>query len=180
MLVITYAIRADAQARGYDDWLRRVDNPFFNAAAGMAHYSNWVVAGGSNPFAPNTHFDFVGMDSMASLDQVWNDPELNRFRKEWRRLWGVTDGDPAASIQTCLCERRHATAMEWSDRLAFLPAASDAMAGWDTWRAIRTLRGTGIGFDRFHVRFLGAQDEFERLGAAAGGAVFATCIASPS
>ena len=39
---------------------------------------------------------------------------------------------------------------------------------------------TGIGFDRFHVRFLGAQDEFERLGAAAGGAAFAKCIASPS
>ena len=113
MLLITYSVRADADARGYDDWLRRVDNPFFNKAAGIAHYSNWKVAAGTNHFAPATHFDFLGLDSLESLDQVWNDPELNRFRHEWRKLWGVADvSDPAANSQTYLCTRATRTPME--------------------------------------------------------------------
>ena len=87
MLLITYALREGSEARGYDDWLRRVDNPFFNAQPGVFHYTNWKLGGGPNPFAPRTHVDFLGMAGEESLDPVLNAPELNRFRNEWRRLW---------------------------------------------------------------------------------------------
>jgi len=176
MLLITYAIRADADPRGYEDWLRRVDSPFFNAAPGITHYGNWKVTGGTNHFAPNTHFDFVGMASPESLDRVWNDPELNRFRREWRRLWGIADASPTAGIQTCLCERTATAAMQWSDHLALVPADGATPAGWETWRALRALRGTGLGFDRFHVRYGAGPD----AGGQARGALLATCIAAPN
>jgi len=173
MLLISYAVRADAQARGYDDWLRRVDNPFFNAAPQIAHYANWEVTGGINPFAPNTHFDFVGMTREDDLDAVWNDPQLNAFRLEWRKLWGLPDANPAARIETCLCERVATAPMRWTDRLALSPEASASPAGWETWRVLRSLRGTGIGFERFHLRF------GEGAAGAAPGAALATCIAAP-
>jgi hypothetical protein len=177
MLLITYALPADADARGYDDWLRRVDNPFFNAASCIAHYSNWKIAGGTNPFAPQTHFDFLCMRSEADFDPVWNDPDLNAFRREWKRLWGLPEGHPAAKIETWLCERAAKADMAWTPRLALLPAAVEAtMPGWETWRALRSLRGTGVGPAAFHVRYLGAA---ESLPAQASGAALATCIAAP-
>jgi hypothetical protein len=178
MVLISYAVRADAAARGYDDWLRRVDNPFFNAAPQIAHYANWEVTGGANPFAPNTHFDFVGMKSLDDLDAVWNDPQLNAFRLEWRKLWGLAEANPAARIETCLCQRGARAPMRWTDRLALLPDAGEAPAGWETWRVLRSLRGTGIGFERFHLRFF-AGHEGVASGAVPPGAALASCIAAP-
>ena len=180
MLLISYALRDDAEARGYDDWLRRVDNPFFNAAPGIAHYGNWKVTGGTNHFAPNTHFDFVGMDGPESFDQVWNDPELNRFRQEWRRLWGIADANPAAKIETCLCERITSPAMAWSDRLALLPGQDEAPTGWETWRVLRSLRGSGLGFNRFHLRYGAGPDASGGASERHHGAALATCIAAPN
>ena len=52
MIVIVYAIRPDAAPDEYEDWVRRVDGPFFNAAPGIAQYVNWKLAGGRNVFAP--------------------------------------------------------------------------------------------------------------------------------
>lgn len=181
MLLITYSVRHDAEARGYDDWLRQVDNPFFNAAGGVAHYSNWKIAGDVNPFAPNTHFDFLAMTGRESLDRVWNDPELNRFRDNWRRLWGVADpSDPAANSQTYLCERISVADMPWDDHLALVPASvGDRMTGWDTWRVVSSLRDTTLGFDAFHVRFVRGKHGIEQLGTTPQRPAFATCIAAP-
>jgi hypothetical protein len=177
MLLIVYALPEDADARGYDDWLRRVDNPFFNAASCIAHYGNWKVAGGVNPFAPQTHFDFLCLATEADFDPAWNDADLNAFRREWKRLWGLPEGHPSARIETWYCERTARAEMAWSPRLALLPAATAApMAGWETWRAVRSLRGTGVGPAAFHVRYLGAS---EAPPPEATGAAIATCIAAP-
>jgi hypothetical protein len=178
MLLIVYALPADAEARGYDDWLRSVDNPFFNAASCIAHYGNWKVTGGTNPFSPQTHFDFVCMKSADDFDSVWNDPELNAFRREWKRLWGLPEGHPAARIETWYCERTARAAMAWSPRLALLPSASESpIAGWETWRAVRSLRGSGVGPAAFHVRYL---DASAPLPSEANDAALATCIAAPN
>ena len=41
MVFLAYTPRSDNVLRGYEDFLRKVDNPFFNAQPGVAHYSNW-------------------------------------------------------------------------------------------------------------------------------------------
>jgi hypothetical protein len=174
MLLITYSVRPGSVDEGYEDWLRRVDNPFFNVAPGFAHYGNWKVCGGSNPFAPHLYFDFVGMKDRASFDVVWNGAEVNAFRREWRRLWGVQPGDPGAPIQTCRCERTVASEGPWSPRLALAPGGGDPSSGWETWQVFETLRGSPLAFDRFGVRYGDAPP-----GDLAQGVLLAECIAAP-
>src|SRR5438477_577884 len=41
---LTYTLPEDALARGYENWLRDVDNPFFNAIPGVGRYENWRIA----------------------------------------------------------------------------------------------------------------------------------------
>lgn len=176
MLLITYSVRADSAARGYEEWLRKVDNPFFNAAEGFAHYGNWKLAGGKNHFAPHVYFDFVGLRDRASFDVVWNGAAVNEFRREWRRLWGVESADPSNAIQTCRCERIAGGADgKWSDRLALVPGPRDVAAGWETWKTFETLRGKPLGFDTFGIRY-GAPDTAGGLGA---DALLAECVAAP-
>ena len=44
VIFIAYCLPGDAEGRGYADWLRRVDMPFFNAIPGVHHYANWRVS----------------------------------------------------------------------------------------------------------------------------------------
>ena len=182
MLLITYSLRAGADARGYDDWLRRVDNPFFNAADCIAHYSNWKLTIGPDAFAPHTHFDLVALPDLESLDAAWNDPGLNDFRREWRRLWAIEDPtDPAADIQTCLCERVARSDMAWSDHLVLVPTArAEVVKGWDTWHVVRSLRGMPLGFDAFRIRFHAPGEAVDPRHANTNGETMATCIAAPA
>ena len=182
MLFVTYSIRDGSEEKGYDTWLRRVDNPFFNAQPGVFHYSNWKIAGGANPFEPRTHFDFLGMTGEESFDPVWNAPEFNRFRNVWRHLWGVAPiADKAGNSQTYLCERTAKAEMPWGEFSVLLPApAGETLPGWDTWRVLRNIRGPELPFTAFHVRFVARRAEFEALAAKHDRAMLATLIAAPS
>ena len=96
VIFIAYTVPADAVERGYAEWLERVDNPFFNARPGVAHYANWrfgrILAGE----APGWDwFDFQGLAPDADLEHVWFDPGLDAFRSEWIRLWGYGPRDAA-------------------------------------------------------------------------------------
>jgi hypothetical protein len=181
MIIIVYAIRSDAVAKEYEDWVRRVDCPFFNAAPGIAQYVNWKVAGGRNVFAPQPYFDFVVMDGIESFDAVWLDPKLNAFRRKWRELWGVTAvHDDGAHAPTYLCRRVMRAEMAWTPHVALQPCrADDRRAGWDTWRIERPLRGPPPPFAAFHFRYLSGADEFARLGIAPDSTVLGSCIAAP-
>jgi hypothetical protein len=182
MILIVYAIRSDAVANEYEDWVRRVDCPFFNAAPGIAQYVNWKVAGGRNVFAPRPYFDFLVMEGIESFDAVWLDPELNAFRRKWRELWGVTAvQDDGAQTPTFLCRRVARAEMPWTPHVALVPCgADDRLARWDTWRVERPLRGPpSPPFAAFHVRYLSGADEFARLAIAPDAAVFGRCIAAP-
>jgi len=90
MVFLPYTPRADSDARGYDQWLREVDAPFFNSVPGILHYSNWKV---SSP-APGafTHFDFMYLDS-ALADGVWTNQFVIEFASGWTETWGI---DPKA------------------------------------------------------------------------------------
>jgi hypothetical protein len=181
MILIAYAIRADAVESEYEDWLRRVDCPFFNAAPGVAQYVNWKVAAGRNVFAPRPYFDFLVMHGIESFDAVWLDPELNAFRRQWRELWGETAVQEGAHAPTFLCQRVARTEMSWSPHVAFVPCdADDRLAGFDTWHVERPLRGPpSPPFAAFHVRYLSGTDEFARLAIAADAALLGRCIAAP-
>jgi hypothetical protein len=89
VLFIVYTPGEGAQAKGYEPWLVNVDNPFFNAIPGVLHYANWkierVLSGAPLPYG---YFDFQGLVADADLERVWFNPDLDKFRTEWVRLWG--------------------------------------------------------------------------------------------
>lgn len=94
VIFIAYTVPADAEARGYAPWLVEVDNPFFNAVPGTLHYANWRVAGHLRGEAqPWDWFDFQGLHQAEDLERVWFNPDLDRFRAEWLRLWGYGSGE---------------------------------------------------------------------------------------
>lgn len=181
MILIVYGIRTEAVVDEYEDWLRRVDCPFFNAAPGVAQYVNWKVAGGRNVFGPQPYFDFLVMDGIESFDAVWLDPHLNAFRRQWRELWGVkTLQDDGTHAPTYLCRRVASAEMAWTPHVAVLPCgADDRLAGWDTWRIERSLRGPSPPFAALHFRYLSGADEFARLAIAPDAAVLGATIAAP-
>jgi hypothetical protein len=103
VIFIAYTIPDDAEARGYADWLRRVDMPFFNGIPGVHHYANWrlteILAG-----APPVWdwFDFQGLAAEDDLERVWFDPGLDDFRANWLKLWGYGEGGGAAGAAALL------------------------------------------------------------------------------
>ena len=89
VIFIAYTVPKDAEARGYSQWLRDVDMPFFNAIPGTGHYANWRVQSLRQGTPPAwDYFDFQGLTSEADLDRVWFSPDLDQFRKGWLDLWG--------------------------------------------------------------------------------------------
>jgi hypothetical protein len=94
MVLLTYATAADAAARGYEDWLRASDNPFFNSIAGVARYDNWKIVNANAPL-DWTHFDFLALSAADDLARVWFSDALDEFRKGWVRRWGYGAATPA-------------------------------------------------------------------------------------
>jgi hypothetical protein len=86
VLYIVYTPGAEAEAKGYEPWLKAVDNPFFNAIPGIHHYANWKLERELTGAPPYGYFDLLGLE--ADLERVWFTPDLNQFRAEWVRLWG--------------------------------------------------------------------------------------------
>jgi hypothetical protein len=95
VIFIAYTVGAEAEAKGYADWLRRVDMPFFNAIPGTRHYANWRLTEViSEPPPAWDWFDFQGLAEERDLDRVWFNPDLDEFRANWLRLWGYGSDAP--------------------------------------------------------------------------------------
>ena len=95
VVFIVYTPGEGAEARGYEPWLRQIDNPFFNAIPGVHHYANWKIVEVLSGAAPSwTHFDFQGLTAPEVLHDVWFNRDLDAFRSEWIRLWGYGAGAP--------------------------------------------------------------------------------------
>jgi len=88
MIFLSYTLPADALPRGYEPWLKEVDNPFFNAIPGMGLYENWRNVDIQPADLPFGHFDFLHPASAADLERVWFNPDLDAFRIGWIRKWG--------------------------------------------------------------------------------------------
>ncbi|MEQ8248112.1 MAG: hypothetical protein RID42_10585 [Alphaproteobacteria bacterium] len=93
MVLLTYTPGTDVERLGYDEWLREIDNPFFNTIPGIAHYSNWKVLEGGDDL-PFTHFDLLGLDGPEAVEPVWFNQELDRFRSGWVAKWGYGGSAP--------------------------------------------------------------------------------------
>jgi hypothetical protein len=196
MIFIPYRIRDGADADGYDDWLRKIDNPFFNAIPGIKCYTNWKVYGSRHP-VPFTHFDFLEIDDVEQLEKVWFNPDLNDFRTEWVRLWGRGVPDPD-NAHCFLCR----SALHGGPAQAGLvlsqgtSAASSDAAQWATqellhkhyavgpsesWRT-KEMTPAAAPFAQFAVRYMPGSLDAVDLGAATWGAdnaLSATLIAAP-
>lgn len=94
MLLLTYTPRADSESRGYEDWLREVDNPFFSSQPAVRGYTNWRVVEASVGTVEYTDFDIVYVDGRDGFEQVFlEQPEARKFAEEWVQKWGR---DPAS------------------------------------------------------------------------------------
>lgn len=132
MILITYNVRDGAEADGYEQWLRDVDNPFFNSVPGIRHYTNWKVTA-AVPDQPFRFVDFLVVDDVTRLEDVWFHPDLNRFRTEWVGLWGLGRPDPP-NARCYLCERTSPGQSQAHFGLFTTPAPSQggAHAVWRT------------------------------------------------
>ncbi len=87
MVVLPHTPREDALARGYEGWLREVDNPFFNEAPGVVHYANWRVRA-PTPAVPFTHVDFMRLASLEAAAELATNPDVIEFGNNWNQMWG--------------------------------------------------------------------------------------------
>jgi hypothetical protein len=123
VIFIAYTVGQDAVERGYCPWLVETDNPFFNAIPGVHHYANWRVEGvdKGGPLSWDW-FDFQGLSSESELEQVWFNPDLDAFRKEWIRLWGYGKQEPPPVL-------RHAYLMRPTRPATGVPATTARLCG---------------------------------------------------
>ena len=184
---LTYTLPADAIARGYEPWLREVDNPFFNAIQGVGRYENWRIARQQTPSLGYTHFDFMFVAGEDALRQAWFDPQLDAFRKGWIGKWGYGAAAPAAvNTFAYLMRRVGAPAVRRGDRLVLrggdvaLEPGDGARETWVVERAVRKHyaigpapageswlvdidRHPGPGFRWLSVAAVDTADAFDRI-----------------
>lgn len=162
VVFIAYTIGPDAEARGYADWLRRVDMPFFNAIPGTRHYANWRLTEVLSGDAPTwTWFDFQGLDSAEDLERVWFHPDLDAFRKAWIAKWGYGSASPAPVLRHAYVLRpTHVTRSPPAETVATVSAGTGSSPHPD--EADMVFRVTGT----LHKHFGGRDDTKPWLSAA--------------
>lgn len=180
IMLVTYRIRADADEGVYEDWLRRVDNPFFNASPLAERYVNWKIAGNAGDFAPNTYFDLWDMRDASRFDPLRGDPALNAFRAEWHRQWGLGAAGQDNRMQGWLGERVVAVLQVRTPHLILRLGASDTpMEGWQTWKITRAFFGPPPRHPFLQTRFAADADEAAGLVDRFPGATRACVVAAP-
>lgn len=185
MVFTTYTLRLGSEADGYDDWLRRIDNPTFNNTQGIAHYANWKVKDSGGTKLPYTHLDLIGIDGAESLEQVWFDEPLDEFRKGWVEKWGsyTVANPPNSNTIGGLSERIRAASGPRTSHVIFVGGSADAVsedAGYDTWRIDELVRKhwavgrakpgepwrtpaskeNNIGFTHLHLKYVEGPEAF--------------------
>ena len=144
MILLTYTPRAGTDLDEYDAWLRAVDNPFFNGVPGIARYTNWKVTGARSP-VPFTHFDFMGLESLATAETVWQRQDMKDFTAEWRRLWGQGPeaSDLSVNAHVYLFENEAGAGIARSESVLVTmgDAPVEAAPAEQRWRLVKPLRG---------------------------------------
>ena len=144
MIYLSYTLRPGVDTIEYGDWLREVDNPFFNGVPGIARYTNWEITEAATP-VPFTHFDFMGVESVEAATDVWQRQDVKDFTAEWRRLWGVGPGatDLSVNAHVYLFENIAQGGMQRCNHVTVTTAAAPILTAPpnENWQLIRPLRG---------------------------------------
>ncbi len=139
MAFMSYTPRSGSTARGYEEWLRTVDNPFFSGRPGIAHYSNWKLVHGVGRNPGFTHFDFMLLADGASSLDIFGDPAVQRFTSNWAATWGqAPDGQPADNCQVYLLTTDDMNEV-WNSGLT-MSLNGEAGRG-ETWQVVDNLVG---------------------------------------
>ena len=182
-LILTYSPREGAKDAGYEDWLRCVDNPFFNGVPGIVRYTNWKIIERTGDI-PYGYFDVLGLQDAASFEAVWLSDEVRAFTAGWRDKWGADPGtDSAINSHVYLCRRISGAAHERSGHALFAPGATGAEAGegFQEWRIERSVKGD-LRFQRLALKYVAGEDAFSswrEKSAAWSTAALGRCIAAP-
>jgi hypothetical protein len=141
MFFLPYTPRADADSRGYDDWIREIDNPFFNSAPGISHYSNWKVGEVLSGAIDFTHFDFMFVDP-ARVALIWSNESVAAFASGWNEQWGRDPQNPDLSVNYHIYQLEHEDGAITFDKnqvtVIMQPVESLAATGsrWDVPKAL--------------------------------------------
>ena len=139
MLQIVYTPRADSNERGYEDWLREVDMPFFNSVEGILHYSNWKIVDSPVGSCPFTHFDLLFVDPAVGADAIFANPRVEEFASGWNDQWGTAPegsfADSGVEIYRCSLIAEPAVTTR-TNHVAFIsntPRDDAHERGYDQW-----------------------------------------------
>lgn len=98
-VILNYVPRADAAALGYDEYLREVDNPFFNSdeVPEIITSSNWRRTQDVLGTEWWSDFDLMLVDGPDGYERILGNPKAAEFAGNWARSWGhrPDDGIPA-------------------------------------------------------------------------------------
>ena len=93
MLLLTYNVGAHVNKEEYEQWVRNVDNPFFNKIPGVVRYSNWKVVAEKVGKVAFTYYDLMEIEDLDAVEKVWGNTELQQFARKWTERWSVYGTD---------------------------------------------------------------------------------------
>jgi hypothetical protein len=94
MLLLTYTVGEHVDLDEYHQWLRDVDNPFFNSVPGIKRYANWKIEDEKIGSVAFTHYDLMEIDDLEAWERVWSNERLQAFAQGWTERWSVHGTDP--------------------------------------------------------------------------------------
>lgn len=139
MLQIVYTPREDSDERGYEDWLREIDMPFFNSVEGILHYSNWKIIDSPVGTCPFTHFDLLFVDPDVGADAIFENQDVVEFASGWNDQWGThpegTFADSGVEVYRCsvVAEPEVTTRTSHAAFISYTPRADAHDRGYDDW-----------------------------------------------
>lgn len=99
-ILLTYDVHPDVDRDEYEQWLRDVDNPFFNSQPGIKEYVNWKVTENTVGEVGFPYFDLFVLEDGADFASVFGNPAVAEFAANWVKRWGVApDGEAAENYK---------------------------------------------------------------------------------
>ena len=161
MVLLTYTPRIGTNLGEYEDWLRRVDNPFFNNVPGIGHYTNWKVVQ-PEVDAVFTYFDFLSLSNVEDFERIWSSSAVMDFTAHWRSLWGQSpDGADLALNAHIYIFQRQGGGLQVAGQQVWIEASRELNDVWlaeESWKLVRSVRGD----PRFHYLRISFTGDWEQ------------------
>ena len=93
MLLLTYNLGDHVDHQEYEQWLREVDNPFFNKVPGVKRYANWKVLGEKLGTVAFTHYDLLELDDLDAWERGLRESKATEICPGWTKRWSAHGTD---------------------------------------------------------------------------------------